>query len=87
MLNLLVQPKPAELRFNIKPPDALVAVGSEQRLASESDHRPFRVPFPLGITQQRISVQISRPGFKTRTDVLAVVPGDLRTIDQILEPE
>src|SRR5712692_7475933 len=87
LLNLLVEPKWGELRFNVDPPDALVTIGNEQRVASESARRPFRVPFPPGITQQRVSVQITRPGFKARTDVLPLLPSDLRTINRILEPE
>jgi serine/threonine-protein kinase len=87
LLNLLVQPKPAEVRFNVVPPDALVTIGKERQVASESVRQPFRVPFPPGVTQQRVSVQITRPGFKARTDVLSLLPSDSRTIDRILEPE
>jgi hypothetical protein len=75
------------VRFNVVPPDALVTIGKERQVASESVRQPFRVPFPPGVTQQRVSVQITRPGFKARTDVLSLLPSDSRTIDRILEPE
>jgi len=87
LLNLLVQAKPAELRFKVDPPDATVVLAGQQHLASESEQRPFEVTFSPGVTERRVSLQISRPGFKTRSETLVLLPNSSSTMQRVLEPE
>src|SRR5262249_54830497 len=87
LLNLLVQAKPAELRFKVEPADATVLLAGQPRLASESQQRPFQVTFPPGVTERRIPVQISRPGFKTHSEMLVLFPDSSNTLQRLLERE
>jgi len=87
LLNLLVQPRSAQLRFKVEPVDATVVLAGQQRLASELEERPFQVTFPPGVTERRISVQISREGFKTRSEILVLLPASSNTVRRVLEPE
>ncbi len=80
LLRLLVQPKPARLRFDFVPGDALVTLGTQKRSAVESGAQPFTVPFPPGVTQQLVSFEVTREGFHPLRDVVKVLPNDTRVV-------
>jgi len=87
LLRLLVQPKPAEVRFSITPSDAVITLHGQQRTALESQQRPFQVSFPPGVTQQRLPIEIAHPGFKPKQELLTLVPADSQTFQGVLERE
>jgi len=87
LLRLLVQPKPARLRFDFVPGDALVTLGTQKRSAVESEAQPFTVAFPPGVTQQLVSFEVTREGFHPLRDVVKVLPNDTRVIGGELVPQ
>jgi serine/threonine-protein kinase len=79
-LRLLVQPKPARLRFNFVPGDALITLGTQKRSAAETEAQPFTVAFPPGVTQQVVSFEVTREGFHPLRDVVKILPNDARVV-------
>ncbi|HEX9507603.1 MAG TPA: serine/threonine-protein kinase, partial [Myxococcales bacterium] len=87
LLRLLVQPKPARLRFDFVPGDALVTLGTQKRSAVESEAQPFTVAFPPGVTQQLVSFEVTREGFRPLRDAVKVSPNDTRVVGGDLVPQ
>src|SRR5262249_52366341 len=82
-----VQPKPAILRFRYEPLDATVKLGGKSKSAAEAAGSPFQVPFPKGETQQQVTYEVTKPGFKSTTETISVRPGESKTLEGRLEPE
>ena len=86
-IRLQVQPKPSSLLFRYEPRDAVITLGGKSKTASDSEHSPFEISFPRGVSQQKVEYQITRPGFKTKVDVVSVSPGESKLFEGRLEPE
>src|SRR5215813_4553032 len=87
-IRLQVQPKPSSLLFRYEPRDAVISLGGKSKTATESEHSPFEISFPKGEPRpQRVEYQVTRPGFKTKADVVNVSPGESKLFEGRLEPE
>jgi len=87
LLRLLAQPKPSKLVFNFAPPDAMVELGGERRAAAETQAHPFRVRFPMGVTQQKIEFEVTRPGFKPTRGAVTLLPDNSQVVQGSLVAE
>jgi serine/threonine-protein kinase len=86
-VRLLVQPKPSTVVFRYEPPDAEIKVGEVVKTAEDAQHTPFRISFPKGVTQQRVKYEITREGFRPRTDEISLMPGESKVLEGRLERE
>ncbi len=91
--SLSVQPRPAQLRFEIQPPTssftAKLELGEgkfDSRSAADLRQRPFTVEFEPGAPKRVLNYEISAAGFKTARESVEVDP--LRQFVTVqLEPE
>jgi len=61
-IKLAARPRPAQLVFEVDPPEATVRVGGEERPARDTAAAPFQVAIPRGFFQTWVEYTVSAPG-------------------------
>jgi serine/threonine-protein kinase len=85
---VLDQTKPALLRIEATPADALVSVdGQPKGTAAGSLATPIVVPFPDRVAEQSLNVTVYKAGYRVFTRKETLRAGRQNTVQVVLEPE
>jgi serine/threonine-protein kinase len=82
VFRLRAQLKPSPLSFDFQPPEAMVRVGEQLRIARESLEHPFDIRSPRGPAsfQHRVEYEVSYPGYRTEKRTVMIEPGKPTTL-------
>jgi serine/threonine protein kinase len=88
VFHLPATPKPAQVRFDFKPSDAIVTIAGEHRSAAETAQSPFEVRLAPGAPtfQHELTYEIQKPGFKPEHRTVQVPAGRTTTLKGALQP-
>jgi hypothetical protein len=82
-----LEPRPAQLRVQATPADALVAVDGKVKTAAETLERPLMVAFGDGASSGKREVIVTKAGFQPTKQMVDFTAGETATLIVVLTAE